>query len=91
LAKLLKTDANLAHDTSPTWLIEHRRPQPTHLLVMTSQQDPQSRPQSLQFLRRVHDIPGVQPYVVKDLGHSLDSYAAVLPPILGWLADVASL
>lgn len=91
LAKLLKTDPTLAHDTSPTWLIEHRRPQSTHLLVMTSEQDPQSRPQSLQFLRRVHGIPGVQPYVVKDLGHSLDSYAAVLPPILGWLADVASL
>jgi len=36
-------------------------------------------------------VPGVQPYLVKDLGHSLDAYAAVLPPILGWLADVANL
>lgn len=91
LANLLKTDQTLAHASSPTWLIEHRPPLSTHLLVMTSQQDPQSRPQSLQFLRRVRDIPGVQPYVVKDLGHSLDAFAAVLPPVLGWLADVANL
>jgi enterochelin esterase-like enzyme len=91
LAQLLKSDQTLAHESSPTWLIEHRPPLSTHLLVMTSQQDPQSRPQSLQFLRRVRDIPGVQPYVVQDLGHSLDAYAAVLPPILGWLADVANL
>jgi enterochelin esterase-like enzyme len=91
LAQLLKADQNLAHLSSPTWLIEHRPPLSTHLLVMTSQQDPQSRPQSLEFLRRVREIPGVQPYVVKDLGHTLDAYAAVLPPILGWLADVANL
>ena len=91
LAQLLKADQNLAHVSSPTWLIENRPPLSTRLLVMTSQQDPQSRPQSLEFLRREQNLPGIQPYVVKDLGHNLDAYAAVLPTILGWLADVANL
>lgn len=91
LATLLKTDPKVAHETSPTWLIEHHRPASTHLLVMTSQQDPQSRPQSLQFLRRTEGVPGIQPYVVTGLGHSLDSFKTVLPPVLDWLADVASL
>jgi hypothetical protein len=90
LALLLKADQTLAHDSSPQWLIEHRPPLSTHLLVMTSLQDPQSRPQSLEFLRRERAVPGIQPYVVQDLGHSLDAYAAVLPPVLGWLADVAN-
>lgn len=89
LGPRLRQDPRLAHEYSPTWLIEHRPPLATHLLVMTSIKDPQSRPQSLQFLRREKNIPGVQPYVLQDLGHSLDTYAAVLPPILGWLADVA--
>jgi enterochelin esterase-like enzyme len=89
LAQLLKKYPTFAHESSPTWLIQNRAPKSLHLLVMTSQQDPQSRPQSLQFLGRVRDLPGVQPYVVKGLGHTLDAYAAVLPPILGWLADVA--
>ena len=56
---------------------------------MTSIKDPQSKPQSLQFLAREKDVPGVQPYVLQDLGHNLDTFAAVLPPVLGWLADVA--
>ncbi|MEP7034547.1 MAG: alpha/beta hydrolase-fold protein [Actinomycetota bacterium] len=89
LAQLLTQDQTLAHDSSPTWLIQNRPPRSLHLLVMTSQQDPQSRPQSLQFLGRVRDIPGIQPYVVKGLGHTLDAYSAVLAPILGWLAEVA--
>ena len=89
LAQLLKQYPTFAHESSPTWLIQHRAPKSLHLLVMTSHQDPQSRPQSLQFLRRVRKIPGVQPYVVSGLGHTLDAYAAVLPPILGWLAAVA--
>ena len=89
LAELLKASSLLAHESSPTWLIKNRPPANVHLLVMTSQQDPQSRPQSLEFLRQVRDVPGIQPYVVRGLGHTLDAYAAVAPPILGWLADVA--
>ena len=89
LAGLLKASPAFAHESSPTWLIKNRPPPNVHLLVMTSQQDPQSRPQSLEFLRQVHDVPGIQPYVVRGLGHTLDAYAAVAQPILGWLADVA--
>ena len=89
LGPRLSQDPRLAHEYNPTWLIEHRPPLVTHLLVMTSTKDPQSRPQSLQFMNKEKNVPGIQPYVVKDLGHSLDAYAAVLPPILGWLADVA--
>ncbi len=90
LAQLLKQDAAFAHESSPTWLVLNRPPPSVHLLVMTSQQDPQSRSQSLQFLGRARDVPGIQPYVVKGLGHTLDAYAAVVPPILDWLADVAA-
>jgi enterochelin esterase-like enzyme len=90
LAQLLAQDQTLAHESSPSWLVEHRPPLSMHLLVMTSQQDPQSRPQSLAFLRRERDVPGIRSYVVQDLGHSLDAYAAVVPPVLGWLADVAN-
>ena len=90
LRQLLKADPNLADDSSPQWLIEHRPPLSTHLLVMTSERDPQSLPQSRQFLVREKGVPGIQPYVVKELGHSLQAYHDVLPPILGWLADVAS-
>jgi enterochelin esterase-like enzyme len=89
LAELLKASPAFAQESSPTWLIKNRPPPNVHLLVMTSQQDPQSRPQSLEFLRQVRDVPGIQPYVVRGLGHTLDAYAAVAPPILGWLADVA--
>jgi S-formylglutathione hydrolase FrmB len=90
LSYALQQDPQLAQQSSPTWLIEHQPPLTLHLLVMTSMKDPQSRPQSLAFLAREKNVPGVQPYVLQDLGHSLDTFAAVLPPILGWLADVAS-
>jgi len=89
LAQLLQQDLTLAHESSPEWLIEHRRPRSVHLLVMTSNQDPQSRPQALGFLRRERNVPGIQPYIVDNLGHSLAAYQAVLAPILGWLAAVA--
>jgi enterochelin esterase-like enzyme len=79
----------LANEYSPTWLIEHRPPLTVHLLVMTSLTDPQSKPQSLAFLTREKNVPGVQPYVLQDLGHNLHTFGAVLPPVLGWLADVA--
>jgi len=89
LGQLLNQSQTLAHESSPQWLIEHRPPRAVHLLVMTSDKDPQSRPQALEFLRRERNVPGVQPYLVPDLGHSLDAYQAVLAPILGWLATVA--
>jgi pimeloyl-ACP methyl ester carboxylesterase len=90
LGRLLKQSPRLAHETSALWLIENRARRSTHLLVMTSKTDPQSRPQSLLFLRRERKVPGIQPYVVPDLGHSLDAYKVVVPPILCWLARVAS-
>ncbi|MHB1473005.1 MAG: alpha/beta hydrolase [Dermatophilaceae bacterium] len=89
LGRLLNQSQTLAHESSPTWLIEHRRPRAVHLLVMTSDKDPQSRPQALEFLRRERNVPGIQPYLVRNLGHSLDAYQAALAPILGWLATVA--
>jgi hypothetical protein len=60
-----------------------------HLLVMSSDTDPQSYPQAVEFLRREQNVPGVQPYLVKGLGHSLDTYQATLAPILDWFAAVA--
>lgn len=89
LSGALQQDPLLAQQYSPTWLIEHQPPLTTHLLVMTSIKDPQSKAQSLQFLAREKNVPGVQPYVLQNVGHSLDTFAAVLPPVLGWLADVA--
>lgn len=91
LGQLLKKYPTLAHESSPTWLLENRPPARVHLLVMSSNTDPQSYPQALQFLRRMQNVPGVQPYLVKDLGHSLDAYQAVLAPILSWMAAVADL
>jgi hypothetical protein len=91
LRQLLRTYPTLSHDSSPTWLIEHRAPPRVHLLVMSSNTDPQSYPQARQFLLREQNVPGVQPYIVQDLGHSLDAYQAVLAPILNWMAAVADL
>jgi hypothetical protein len=91
LRQLLKAYPTLSHDSSPTWLIEHRPPARVHLLVMSSNTDPQSYPQARQFLLREQNVPGVQPYIVQDLGHSLDAYQAVLAPILNWMAAVADL
>jgi hypothetical protein len=91
LRQLLKTYPTLSQDSSPTWLIEHRPPPRVHLLVMSSNTDPQSYPQARQFLLREQNVPGVQPYIVQDLGHSLDAYQAVLAPILNWMAAVADL
>jgi enterochelin esterase-like enzyme len=91
LRQLLKTYPTLAQESSPTWLIEHRPPARVRLLVMSSNTDPQSYPQAKRFLLREQSVPGVQPYIVKDLGHSLDAYQAVLAPILNWMAAVADL
>jgi hypothetical protein len=75
--------------SSPTWLIEHRPPRSVHLLVMSSDTDPQSYPQSVEFLWREQNVPGMQRYVVNGLGHSRDTYQATLTPILDWFAAVA--
>ena len=91
LAQLLKQHPKLAQQSSPTWLLEHRPPARVHLLVMSSNTDPQSYPQTRQFLQRMQNVPGVQPYLVKDVGHSLDAYQAVLAPILSWMAAVVDL
>ena len=91
LGQLLKQYPALANESSPTWLIEHHPPARVHLLVMSSSTDPQSFPQAQRFLARERNVPGVQPYLVQNVGHSLDGYAAVVPPILDWLAAVADL
>jgi len=61
------------------------------VLVMSSTTDPQSYPQARQFLQHEQNVPGVQPYLVQNLGHSLDAYQTVLAPILNWMAAVADL
>jgi len=91
LRQLLKTHPILDQESSAMWLIEHRPPARVHLLVMSSSTDPQSYPQARQFLRREQNVPGVQPYLVTGVGHSLDAYQAVLAPILNWMAAVADL
>jgi len=91
LGQLLKRYPTLAQESSPTWLIEHRPPARVHLLVMSSNTDPQSYPQTQQFLLREQNVPGVQRYIVANLGHSLDAYQAVLAPVLNWMAAVADL
>jgi hypothetical protein len=91
LGQLLKQYPTLAHDSSPTWLIEHQPPPSVHLLVVGSNTDSQSYPQALQFVRRAQNVPGVQPYIVQNLGHSLDAYKPVLAPILNWMAAVTDL
>jgi enterochelin esterase-like enzyme len=91
LGQLLRQYPTLAHDSSPTWLIEHQPPPSVHLLVVGSNTDSQSYPQALQFVRRAQNVPGVQPYIVQNLGHSLDAYKPVLAPILNWMAAVTDL
>jgi len=91
LGQLLKKYPALAQESSPTWLTEHRPPPRVHLLVVSSVDDPQSYPEALAYLRLRQNVPGVQPYLVNGLGHSLDAYQAVLVPILSWLAAVADL
>ena len=89
LGQLLMQYPTLAQESSPTWLIEHRPPRSVHLLVMSSDTDPQSYPAAVEFLRREQNVPGIQPYLVKGLGHSLDTYQATLAPILDWFGAVA--
>jgi hypothetical protein len=73
----------------PTWLIEHRPPRSVHLLMVSSDTDPPSHPQSLEFLRREQKVPRTQACLVQGLGRSLDTYPASLAPILDWLSAVA--
>jgi predicted esterase len=89
LGQFLNQYPALAHQNSPTWLIENRPPARVHLLVMSSDRDPQSYPQALEFLRQEQNAPGIQPYLVKDMGHNIGAYKAVLVPVLDWLAAVA--
>ena len=91
LQAVFHNSIRLANDNSPLWLVEHRPPPAAHILVSTSPSDPQSYDPSMTFLRRTHAIPGVQPYVVHDLGHTVAAWQLVTPPILGWLAAVAGL
>jgi len=89
LQTIFRNHIKVANLNSPLWLAEHRPPGAPHLLVMTSPPDPQSYRESMDFLRRTHNLPGVQPYVVQGVGHSMATWELVTPPILGWLAAVA--
>jgi enterochelin esterase-like enzyme len=91
LGQLLKANPILADQSSPTWLITHRPPARPHLLVVASNTDRVSYPRALHFLQRAQNVPGVQPYVVANLAHSLSAYTVVLAPILGWMAAVTDL
>lgn len=91
LAQLLAANPVFAEQSNPTWLLAHRPPAKVHLLVMSSNTDPQSYGLATGFLSREAKIPGIQPYLVDGLGHSLDAYQAVLAPILNWMAAVAGL
>jgi hypothetical protein len=91
LRQLLKTYPTLAQESSPTWLIEHRPPPRVHLLVMSSNTDPYSYPQAVRFLQREQNVPGVQPFIVQNLTHSLDTYKETMAPILDWMAAVSDL
>jgi hypothetical protein len=91
LGLLLKKYPALGQESSPTWLIENRPPARVHLLVVSSNTDRYSYPQALRFLQREQNVPGVQPYIVQNLAHSLDAYTLTLAPILNWMAAVADL
>ena len=91
LAQFLNQYPTLAHQSSPTWLVENKPPARVHLLVMSSDADPQSYPQALAFLRREQNVPGIVPYLVKDMGHTIATYNSVLVPVMDWLAAVADL
>ena len=91
LAQLLNQYPALAHQSSPTWLIENTPPSRVHLLVMSSSTDTQSYPQALEFLRREKNVPGVKPYLVNNMRHNTGVYKDVLVPVLDWLAAVADL
>ncbi len=90
LASALQQDPQLAQRCLTD--LAHRAPAAAdlHLLVMTSHEGP-AVPAAVPGSSSPDEknVPGVQPYVLQDLGHTLDTFAAVLPPILGWLADVA--
>lgn len=89
LAQVLAANPGLREINTASWLIRNRPPRNPHLLVMTSMQDPQSAPSSLAFLKAARGTPGVQPYVVTNLGHSMPAFKAVTPSVLTWLASVA--
>lgn len=89
LAQVLKADPALAQANTLSWVITHHPPAHTHLLVCTSLDDPQSKASSLDFLKVAKGVPGVQPYILSNLGHSMPAFKQVTPDVLGWLAAVA--
>lgn len=89
LAQVLAANPRLREESTLGWVITHHPPVRTHLLVSTSLTDPQSKPSSLAFLKVAAHDPGVQPYVVADLGHSMPAMKQLTPYVLDWLAAVA--
>jgi len=89
LAQVLRANPLLAQQSTLGWVVTHRPPAHTHLLVATSLADPQSEQPSLDFLKTAAKNPGVQNYVVRDLGHSMPAMKAMTPNVLTWLARTA--
>jgi len=89
LAQVLRADPVLARENTLSWVIRHHPPAHTHLLVCTSMDDPQSKAPSLSFLKAAQGVPGVQPYILRTLGHSMPAFKDVSPDVLSWLAAVA--
>lgn len=86
---MLRSNPRLAQLNTLAWLITHRPPARTHLLVATSLADPQSKQASLNFLRTAAKNPGVDNYIVRALGHSMPAMKAMTPNVLTWLAHTA--
>lgn len=89
LAQVLRANPRLAQQSTLGWVVTHHPPARTHLLVATSLADPQSEQPSLDFLKTAAKNPGVQNYVVRDLGHSMPAMKAMTPNVLTWLARTA--
>lgn len=90
LAQVLQANPVLARENTLSWVLLHQPPAHVHVLVCTSLADPQSKASSLAFLKTARNVPGVQPYILANLGHSMAAYKDVTPNVLAWLADVAA-
>lgn len=68
--------------------VEHRPPRSVHLLVMNSDTDPQSYPQTLSFCGGTRTYPTYSRISLR-LGPFTDTNQTTLTPLLDWFAAVA--
>ncbi|AKT51164.1 hypothetical protein ADJ73_07275 [Arsenicicoccus sp. oral taxon 190] len=85
LALDLARNPELRHTSDVAWMLQHRPPANTKLLVMSSQADPQSWPQTSTFLNATRGIPGIRPLLIDGQGHTLNSWRKTLPTVLPYL------